>query len=163
MLTFAMRNTLMVAGLAVLIGRSIGVPLGMISGYIGGRVDRVLSSIVDSFIVIPVLPLLILIASLLRGQMTLSESGASDRSPRLGFPFQALSRPDSQPARARVHEYGGFLRHEHLENRSTGAPALRDPLSIGRCGQRFSVCHWLRGHAVGAGLERDEHADALGR
>lgn len=75
MLTFAMRNTLMVAGLAVLIGRSIGVPLGMISGYIGGRMDRVLSSIVDSFIVIPRLPLLILIASILRGQLTLLSLG----------------------------------------------------------------------------------------
>lgn len=71
MLTFAVRNTLLVAGLAVLIGRSIGVLLGMISGYIGGTLDRVLSSIVDSFIVIPRLPLLILIASMLRGQMTI--------------------------------------------------------------------------------------------
>ena len=71
MLTFAIRNTLMVAGAAVLIGRSIGVPLGLISGYIGGGVDRVLSSIVDGFIVIPRLPLLILIASILHGQMTL--------------------------------------------------------------------------------------------
>jgi peptide/nickel transport system permease protein len=71
MLTFAIRNTLIVAGIAVLIGRSIGVMLGMISGYIGGTVDRVLSSIVDSFIVIPRLPLLILIAFILRGQMTM--------------------------------------------------------------------------------------------
>ncbi len=71
MLTYAVRNTLMVAGTAVLLGRSIGVPLGMISGYIGGGVDRVLSSIVDSFIVIPRLPLLILIASILHGQITL--------------------------------------------------------------------------------------------
>ncbi len=71
MLTFAVRNTLLVAGLAVLIGRSIGVLLGMISGYVGGTLDRVLSSIVDSFIVIPRLPLLILIAFILRGQMTL--------------------------------------------------------------------------------------------
>jgi peptide/nickel transport system permease protein len=75
MLTFAVRNTLMVAGLAVIIGRSIGVVLGMISGYVGGTLDRVLSSIVDSFIVIPVLPLLILIASLLRGQITLLSLG----------------------------------------------------------------------------------------
>jgi peptide/nickel transport system permease protein len=71
MLTFAMRNTLMIAGRAVLIGRSIGVPLGMVSGYLGGGIDRVLSSIVDSIIVIPRLPLLILIASILRGQMTM--------------------------------------------------------------------------------------------
>ena len=71
MLTFAIRNTLIVAGVAVLIGRSIGVFLGMISGYLGGGVDRTLSSIVDSFIVIPRLPLVILIASILRGEMTL--------------------------------------------------------------------------------------------
>ncbi len=71
MLTFAIRNTLIVAGIAVLIGRSIGVFLGMISGYLGGGVDRALSSLVDSFIVIPRLPLVILIAAILRGQMTL--------------------------------------------------------------------------------------------
>ena len=71
MLTFAVRNTLIVAGIAVLIGRSIGVLLGMISGYIGGTFDRVISSVVDSFIVIPRLPLVILIASILRGQMSL--------------------------------------------------------------------------------------------
>jgi peptide/nickel transport system permease protein len=71
MLTFAIRNSLIVAGLAVLIGRGIGVLLGMFSGYMGGTIDRVLSTIVDSFIVIPRLPLLILIAAILRGQMTL--------------------------------------------------------------------------------------------
>jgi peptide/nickel transport system permease protein len=71
MLTFAIRNTLIVAGIAVVIGRGIGVLLGMVSGYLGGTTDRILSSIVDSFIVIPRLPLLILIAAILRGQMTI--------------------------------------------------------------------------------------------
>jgi peptide/nickel transport system permease protein len=75
MLTFAVRNTLIVAGLAVLIGRTIGVLLGMISGYLGGTWDRVLSAIVDSFIVIPRLPLLILIAAIMRGQITLVALG----------------------------------------------------------------------------------------
>jgi len=75
MLTFAVRNTLMIAGLAVLIGRSIGVVLGLVSGYVGGSLDRVLSSVVDSFIVIPRLPLLILIAAVLRGQMTMLTLG----------------------------------------------------------------------------------------
>ncbi len=75
MLTFAIRNTLLVAGLAVLIGRTVGVLLGMVSGYIGGTVDRLLSSLVDSIIVIPRLPLLILIASILRGQMTILTLG----------------------------------------------------------------------------------------
>ncbi len=71
MLTFAIRNTLLIASLAVIIGRGIGVILGMVSGYLGGRWDRILSSIVDSVIVIPRLPLLILIASILRGQMSI--------------------------------------------------------------------------------------------
>lgn len=75
MLTFAVRNTLIVAGLAVVIGRGIGVLLGMISGYLGGAWDRVLSALVDSFIVIPRLPLLILIAAILRGQITLVALG----------------------------------------------------------------------------------------
>ena len=70
LLTFAIRNTLMVSGLAVLIGRSIAVMVGMITGYLGGKTDRVISSIVDSIIVIPRLPLLILIAAILRGEMT---------------------------------------------------------------------------------------------
>jgi len=71
MLTFAVRNTLLLAGVAVLIGRSIAVFLGMFSGYVGGNVDRALSSLVDSFIVIPRLPLVILIASIMRGEITL--------------------------------------------------------------------------------------------
>ncbi len=75
MLTFAIRNTLIVAGVSVLIGRGIGVLLGMMSGYLGGRVDRVLSSLVDSVIVIPRLPLLILIASIMKGQITILTLG----------------------------------------------------------------------------------------
>ena len=61
--TYAIRNSLIIASLAVLIGRSIAVFLGSLSGYLGGTVDRVLSGITDSFIVIPRLPLLILISS----------------------------------------------------------------------------------------------------
>lgn len=75
MLTFAIRNTLIIAGIAVTIGRGIGVILGMISGYLGGRVDRILSAIADSFIVIPRLPLLILIAAIMRGNMSILALG----------------------------------------------------------------------------------------
>jgi peptide/nickel transport system permease protein len=75
MLTFAVRNTLLVATVAVLVGRGIGVTLGMISGYLGGSADRSISAVVDSFLVIPRLPILILIAAILRGQMTLLTLG----------------------------------------------------------------------------------------
>ena len=74
-LTFAIRNTLIISGIAVLIGRGIGVTLGMISGYLGGIFDRVAQSIVESVIVVPRLPLLILIGSILRGSLTMFTLG----------------------------------------------------------------------------------------
>ena len=75
MMTFAIRNTLIISGIAVFIGRGIGVVLGMISGYLGGTFDRVTQSIVESVIVIPRLPLFILIASILRGSLTMYSLG----------------------------------------------------------------------------------------
>jgi peptide/nickel transport system permease protein len=69
--TFAIRNSLLVATLAVLISRSIAVLNGSLSGYLGGTVDRVLSAITDSFIVIPRLPLLILISFMVKGSLNL--------------------------------------------------------------------------------------------
>jgi len=67
--TFAVRNTLIIAGLAVLIGRTIAILLGSFSGYVGGATDRVLSALTDTFIVIPRLPLLILISFILKGNL----------------------------------------------------------------------------------------------
>jgi len=69
--TFAIRNSLFVAGLAVLISRSIAVMLGSSSGYLGGRVDRLVSSVTDTFIVMPRLPLLILISFMIRGSLSM--------------------------------------------------------------------------------------------
>lgn len=69
--TFAIRNSLFIATLAVIIGRSIAVMLGSFSGYVGGPIDRVLSSFTDSFIVIPRLPLLILISFMIRGSLNM--------------------------------------------------------------------------------------------
>ena len=68
-LTFTVRNSLVVAGLAVVIGRSIALVLGSISGYLGGTPDRILSGFADAFIVIPRLPLLLLISFILKGQL----------------------------------------------------------------------------------------------
>jgi peptide/nickel transport system permease protein len=69
--TYAIRNSLFIAGLAVIISRSIAVLLGSFSGYVGGGVDRVLSGFTDSFIVIPRLPLLILISFMIRGSLNM--------------------------------------------------------------------------------------------
>jgi len=69
--TYAIRNSLFVAGLAVVIGRSIAVMLGSFSGYVGGALDRVVSGFTDSFIVIPRLPLLILVSFMIRGSLNM--------------------------------------------------------------------------------------------
>src|SRR5215213_6423121 len=45
MATFSIRNTLIIAGLAVLIGRSIAILLGSLAGYLGGLPDRLISVI----------------------------------------------------------------------------------------------------------------------
>jgi peptide/nickel transport system permease protein len=68
--TFSIRNTLIIAGLAVLIARTIAVLLGSFAGYVGGATDRVLSALTDTFIVIPRLPLLILISFILKGHLS---------------------------------------------------------------------------------------------
>jgi peptide/nickel transport system permease protein len=68
--TFAVRNSLIIAGLAVLIGRTIAVLIGTFAGYLGGMTDRVLSALTDTFIVIPRLPLLILISFILKGSLS---------------------------------------------------------------------------------------------
>jgi peptide/nickel transport system permease protein len=73
--TFAIRNTLIIAGIAVLVSRAIAVLVGMFSGYVGGVTDRVISAITDTFIVIPVLPLLILIATILQGNLSMVQLG----------------------------------------------------------------------------------------
>ena len=70
MATFSIRNTLVIAGMAVLIGRTIAVLLGSLAGYLGGLADRLISAVTDTFIVIPRLPLLILISFILKGHLS---------------------------------------------------------------------------------------------
>jgi peptide/nickel transport system permease protein len=69
-LTFALRNTLAFGFVVALLSRVISLTVGLISGYMGGIVDRVLMSINDTFIVIPLFPLLVLLYFVLRDDMT---------------------------------------------------------------------------------------------
>lgn len=61
-MTFAIRNSLIVAFVAASISRVIAMTVGLISGYMGGIVDRVLMFINDGFIVLPLLLILVLLA-----------------------------------------------------------------------------------------------------
>ena len=67
MLTFAMRNTLLFGFAVAILSRLISLAVGLVAGYVGGFTDRVLMSINDTFIVIP---LLVLFYFVLRDHMS---------------------------------------------------------------------------------------------
>lgn len=70
-MAFALRNSLFLGLMTAAVSRVIAIFVGLTAGYRGGAIDRVLMSINDSFVVMPVLPVLILLSFLLRGQMTI--------------------------------------------------------------------------------------------
>jgi peptide/nickel transport system permease protein len=70
-MSFAVRNSLYLGLITALISRVIAVLVGLVAGYRGGFIDRILMSINDSFVVIPILPVLILLASLMRGNLNI--------------------------------------------------------------------------------------------
>lgn len=70
-MTFGVRNSLLLGLVTAVVSRVIAILVGLVAGYRGGWVDRILMSINDSFVVMPVLPLLILLSFLLRGRMSL--------------------------------------------------------------------------------------------
>lgn len=69
-LTFAIRNTLAFGLLVALLSRILSLVIGLTAGYLGGWIDRVLMSINDTFIVIPLFPILILFYFVLRDSMS---------------------------------------------------------------------------------------------
>jgi peptide/nickel transport system permease protein len=69
-LTFAIRNTLAFGIVVAAISRVLSLVIGLLSGYRGGWVDRVLMSINDTFIVIPLFPILVLFYFMLRDHMS---------------------------------------------------------------------------------------------
>ncbi len=69
-LTFAIRNTLLFGLAVAILSRLISVGVGLWSGYKSGFVDRVLMSVNDTFIVIPLFPLLVLFYFVMRDKMS---------------------------------------------------------------------------------------------
>ena len=59
------RTAIEVVVVAVVLSLLVGVPLGLISGYVGGRLDRVLVLIMDALFAFPYILLAIVIAFLL--------------------------------------------------------------------------------------------------
>jgi peptide/nickel transport system permease protein len=69
-LAFAIRNTLLFGFAVALLSRVLSLVVGLVAGYTGGMVDRVLMSINDSFIVIPLFPILVLFYFVMRERMS---------------------------------------------------------------------------------------------
>jgi peptide/nickel transport system permease protein len=66
-LVFSIRNSLLL-GVTVSLGiTAISTFLGLSAGYIGGWFERVVVILIDTFITIPVLPILIVLGALVRG------------------------------------------------------------------------------------------------
>lgn len=66
----AIHNSLLIGLIVATIGTVAGVFLGLLAGFSGGVVDRILTVITDTFIVIPSLPILILMTSFMKGNST---------------------------------------------------------------------------------------------
>ena len=71
LLVEAIHNSLSIGLIVALIGTVVGVLVGLLAGFTGGILDRILMVTTDTFVVIPSLPILILMTSLMKGTMTL--------------------------------------------------------------------------------------------
>ncbi|MBI3514741.1 MAG: ABC transporter permease [Proteobacteria bacterium] len=69
-LSFAIRNTLAFGLMVALVSRMLALVIGLVAGYLGGWVDRVLMSINDTFLVVPLFPILVLFYFVMRDSMT---------------------------------------------------------------------------------------------
>ena len=73
--TFAVRNSLVIALVAGIFSRLITIPIAMLAGYKGGMTDRVLMFVSDSFLVIPLFLIIVLLAVLVRDSLNLVTLG----------------------------------------------------------------------------------------
>jgi peptide/nickel transport system permease protein len=69
--TFAVRNSLIISLIAGLVSRVIAILVGMVAGYKGGNIDRVLMFLGDSLLVIPLFLIFVMLAMMVRKFMNL--------------------------------------------------------------------------------------------
>lgn len=69
-LSAAIWNTMTFGLLVTGLSRLIAIAVGMTAGYLGGRTDRALMAVNDTFIALPNIPILLLVYFVMRDQMT---------------------------------------------------------------------------------------------
>ncbi len=124
-LSFAMRNTLLFGFTVAIISRVLSLVIGLVSGYVGGITDRVLMSINDSFIVIPLFPILVLFYFVMRDKMSWTLLALVMAC--LGWAYDArLIRSVTMSLRSREFTRNcNLFRHVDAADPYRGAPALR--------------------------------------
>ena len=95
------------------LSRLLALLIGLVAGYAGGWVDRLLMSINDTFIVIPLFPILVLFYFVLQDHMSWGLLALMMAC--LGWSYDArLIRSVALSLRhPRVHRDRHLLRHEH--------------------------------------------------
>ena len=71
LMSYATQNSLFIGVFVAFFATLIGVFAGLAAGFIGGITDRAITLLADVFIVVPSLPILILMSSLLQGRASL--------------------------------------------------------------------------------------------
>jgi peptide/nickel transport system permease protein len=69
--TFAVRNSLIISLISAVASRAIAIVVGMVAGYKGGTIDRILMFIGDSLLVVPLFLIFVMIAMMVREHMNL--------------------------------------------------------------------------------------------
>jgi peptide/nickel transport system permease protein len=73
--TFAVRNSLIISLISALVSRTIAILVGMVAGYRGGTIDRVLMFVGDSLLVIPLFLIFVMLAMMVREYLNLVTLG----------------------------------------------------------------------------------------
>jgi len=71
-MALAVRNSLYLGIVCAVVSRAIAIVVGLTAGYRGGIIDKILMSVNDSFVVIPILPVLILISFMIRENLSIT-------------------------------------------------------------------------------------------
>jgi ABC-type dipeptide/oligopeptide/nickel transport system permease component len=88
------RASLLAGVVSVLISLSIGVPIGLLAGYAGGKIDTLISRLTDAVLACPFLILAIALAAFLGPSLTnaMIAIGVSARRSSCGSPAARRSR-----------------------------------------------------------------------
>ena len=158
-MTFGVRNSLLLGLMTALISRVIAIAVGLTAGYRGGWIDRVLMSINDSFVVMPLLPILILLGFLFKGQLNLYLLAVL--LGLFGWPWDArLIRSQVLSLKQRAFTQNGVLQWSAVvAHHDRRAPAFRPTHRVRHVDQQHAVVDGNGGHAEHLGPVRPEPAE----